>query len=120
MLFTLFCVYQFDVLGERDIDVPQVLIEHDTPHKTIHVFVALCDNEHQGIVPVPSHMGNGNDLKGNLYWGSAYGIRTFFKRSSDWTHIKDIQIDDTILQRSVFQHIGGKYFLIADAYDGSK
>lgn len=29
--------------------------------RTIHVFVALCDNEHQGIVPVPEIFGNGDD-----------------------------------------------------------
>lgn len=27
--------------------------------KTIHVFVALCDNANQGVVPVPEGLGNG-------------------------------------------------------------
>ena len=45
--------------------------------RSVHVFVALCDNENQGIVPVPSHLGNGRDLKGNLYWGSSGGVKTF-------------------------------------------
>ncbi len=35
--------------------------------KTIHVFVALCDNEHQGIVPVPKTLGDGKDACNNLY-----------------------------------------------------
>ena len=30
--------------------------------KTVHVFVALCDNENQGIVPVPARLGNRTDL----------------------------------------------------------
>lgn len=29
--------------------------------KTIHVYVALCDNVYQGIVPVPKAIGNGDD-----------------------------------------------------------
>jgi len=35
--------------------------------KTIHVFVALCDNEFQGIVPVPESLGNGKKYQTNLY-----------------------------------------------------
>jgi hypothetical protein len=52
--------------------------------RVVHVFVALADNLNQGIVPVPSRLGNGEDAEGNLYWGSAYGIKTFLFRSSDW------------------------------------
>ena len=29
--------------------------------RIIHIYVALCDNESQGIVPVPKKIGNGND-----------------------------------------------------------
>ena len=46
--------------------------------RTVHVFVALADNQSQGIVPVPAKIGNGEDPENNLYWGSAYGIKTFF------------------------------------------
>ena len=42
----------------------------------VHVVVALCDNEHQGIVPVPATLGNGQDPRNNLYWGALYGVRT--------------------------------------------
>ena len=45
--------------------------------KTIHVFVALCDNKYQDIVPVPASIGNGQNPNSNLYWGCGYGIRTF-------------------------------------------
>jgi hypothetical protein len=34
----------------------------------IHVTVALCDNQHQGIVPVPALIGNGRDSRNNLYF----------------------------------------------------
>ena len=50
------------------------------PTRVIHIFVALCDNASQGIVPVPARIGNGDDPKNNLYWGAAFGIRTYFER----------------------------------------
>src|ERR1700674_4558335 len=56
----------------------------DLPPRTVHVFVALADNQHQGIVPVPARLGNGDDPEHNLYWGSTYGVKTFFTRSADW------------------------------------
>ena len=52
--------------------------------RTIHVFVALADNKNQGIVPVATMLGNGDDPQHNLYWGSAYGVKTYFARSADW------------------------------------
>ena len=50
----------------------------------IHVFVALADNVNQGIVPVSASLGNGDNPKTNLYWGAAFGVRTFFSRNKDW------------------------------------
>jgi len=47
--------------------------------KVIHVLVALCDNKYQKIVPVPQAIGNGQDPKNNLYWGAAYGFKTYSK-----------------------------------------
>jgi hypothetical protein len=35
--------------------------------RVVHVFVALADNAHQGIVPVPARLGNGDDAAANLY-----------------------------------------------------
>jgi hypothetical protein len=51
--------------------------------KTIHVIVAWCDNEYQGIVPVPKHLGDGDNPATNLYWGATYGVKNFFKRSEE-------------------------------------
>ena len=55
-----------------------------TQPRTVHVFVALADNKNQGIVPVAAILGNGDVPAHNLYWGSAYGYRTFFSRNADW------------------------------------
>jgi len=52
--------------------------------RVVHVFVALADNQHQGIIPVPPALGNGRDPQRNLYWGAAYGVKTYFKASEDW------------------------------------
>ena len=51
--------------------------------KTIHVFVALCDNKYQGIVPVPAKIGNGQDAATNLYWGAAFGVKTFLTKAAN-------------------------------------
>jgi len=86
----------------------------------IHVFVALCDNKNQGIVPVPSKIGNGQDPLNNLYWGAAYGVKTFFKKSTDWTIVQSQPNPaNSILERSVFKHKNKDVFIVADAYDGA-
>lgn len=91
----------------------------DSALRTVHVFVALADNQHQGIVPVAAKLGNGEDAEHNLYWGSAYGVKTFFSRSADWTRIScEEKPKNEIQQRCVFQHRTRNVYLIADAYRG--
>ncbi len=86
--------------------------------KTIHVFVALCDNDNQGIVPVPRKIGNGQDPETNLYWGCGFGIRTYFKKSKDWIYIGNQKKNGHILERIAFRHKTKNWYLVADAYDG--
>ncbi len=88
--------------------------------KTIHVFVALCDNEFQGIVPVPKKLGNGKDPKLNLYWGAMYGVKSLFKyKAKEWKLLKIIKSDNPlILERIVFKHTTKDVYMLADAYDG--
>ncbi|NDV79500.1 hypothetical protein [Dysgonomonas sp. 511] len=86
--------------------------------KTIHILVALCDNQYQGIVKVPKGIGNGQDPHTNLYWGCGYGIRTYFKKSASWKEVKREKVDDIRLERIVFKHKTKNYYLVADAYDG--
>ncbi|MES2486953.1 MAG: hypothetical protein V4581_13540 [Bacteroidota bacterium] len=91
----------------------------DTLTKTLHIFVALCDNKYQGIVPVPKGIGNGQDPNTNLYWGCGYGIRTYFKKSKEWKLVKTIKTGDTlVLERLVFKHATKNCYLVADAYNG--
>jgi hypothetical protein len=87
--------------------------------KLIHVLVALCDNESQGIVPVPARIGNGDDPANNLYWGARFGVKTFFKRASDWKLIAETRNPSAgILERLVFKHQNKNAHLVADAYRG--
>jgi hypothetical protein len=92
-----------------------------TKPRVVRVFVALADNQHQGIIPVPAALGNGEDPARNLYWGAAFGVRTFFKKSPDWKEISAVQKPHTyILERSIFEHGASGTILIADAYEGSE
>jgi len=87
--------------------------------KLIHVLVALCDNEFQGIVPVPARIGNGDDAANNLYWGARFGVKTFFKRAGDWRLIEEAKNPRAgILERLVFKHQAKNVYLVADAYRG--
>jgi hypothetical protein len=89
--------------------------------KTIHVFVALCDNKNQGIVPVNAKIGNGQDPKNNLYWGCGYGVKMFFKlHSTQWSLVKTIKNPKAnIYERVIFKHKTENVYLCADAYDGA-
>lgn len=95
-------------------------LKYDTSVQTAHIFVALCDNKYQGIVPVPEKIGNGQDPANNLYWGAMYGVKTYFKNSKDWKLVKAYKLNDTILERLIFKHKTKDFYMIADAYDGKE
>jgi hypothetical protein len=112
--------------------------EAEAALRVIHVFVALCDNVHQGIVPVPAALGNGDDPKNNLYWGAMHGVKTFLRKSPHWRLLATIEkpsppprpgrrtwlsrfrhTDTPILERCIFQHAAQRdVYLVADAYQG--
>lgn len=90
--------------------------------RTVHVFVALCDNEFQGIVPVPSKIGNGKDPRLNLYWGAGYGVKSYFHlKTTDWQLIRKVKSSNPyILDRLLYKHTTKDVYLLADAYDGEQ
>ena len=88
----------------NDVSIAHSNNKPDTLQKVIHVYVALCDNKYQGIVPVPAKIGNGQDPDNNLYWGCAFGIRSYFKQSKNWKLLKKYPIDSMNLERLVFNH----------------
>ena len=90
--------------------------------QTIHIYVPLCDNLNQGIVPVPEKLGNGEDPANNLYWGAAYGVKSYFQyKTSDWKLVKDFKMTGSvILDRVLFKHTSKDVYVLADAYQGDK
>lgn len=88
--------------------------------RTIQVFVALCDNESQGIAPVPARIGDGNKPDANLYWGCSDGLASFFKESSRWKLVKtEKEVTADILVRLQFKHASADLQLTASAYRGT-
>ena len=89
------------------------------PGRLIHVIAALCDNEYQGIVPVPASLGDGDDPQTNLYWGAGYGVKSFFKKSKDWALISETRNPrPAVLERCIFKLKGQDVYMVADAYRG--
>jgi hypothetical protein len=82
-----------------------------------HVIVALCDNQYQGIVPVPKAIGDGDDPNNNLYWGAGYGVKTFFRRSAEWKTIPIAASDNSkVLDQAVFKREISRNGKIVTAY----
>jgi hypothetical protein len=93
----------------------------------IHVVVALCDNDNQGIVPVSRILGNGRDPDKNLYWGAVYGVRTYLTRVAGWEKIASIKPENNrILDRIVLHsrmergEKSADLYLVADACNGAR
>jgi hypothetical protein len=105
---------------------PKPALESKAPRNSvavIHVFVALCDNVNQGIVPVAPSLGNGDDPTRNLYWGAAFGVKTFFSKNKNWLPVNadptSNKSSSVVLDRRVFKHRESQTFLVAEAYRGS-
>lgn len=92
----------------------------------VHIFVPLCDNEHQGIVPTTASLGNGFSLRTNLYWATTNGMKRYFKEKKEWKFlqsIKNIYQDSVVLERVIFKRTypnQAVVYLVADAYRGDK
>lgn len=90
----------------------------------VHVKVPLCDNENQGIVPTSPSLGNGMDLKQNLYWATSKGMKRYFKELPNWKLLKsELNPNENVLERVVFlktDEKDKKVYLVAEAYRGDK
>jgi hypothetical protein len=110
---------RIDSLIESQPVVNEPKIPKNPSAKVIHVFVALCDNQFQSIVPVPPKIGNGKDPENNLYWGCDLGTKTFIKKYPNWKLIQTIANPRyKVLERCVFKHQNSDTWIVADAYDG--
>lgn len=92
----------------------------------VHLVVALCDNKYQGIVPVPERIGNGQEPASNLYWGAAYGVRTYLTGKGGWKLLHTSAPGGGVLQRIVLHKKMSRAgaiceaYLVADAWDGKE
>lgn len=90
----------------------------------VHIMVPLCDNDNQGIVPVNKQLGDGLNLRTNLYWGAGYGVKSYFKKYGGWKLLSS-KIDSVgnVMERVIFykkNSAGTQIYLVADAYRGDK
>lgn len=100
--------------------LPGTACLHAKP-KQVKVFIALCDNKTQGIIPVGAKIGNGDDPEANLYWGCSDGFGSLFARSARWKIVKkETDISPQILRRLSLLHVDGDVEISADAYRGSE
>jgi hypothetical protein len=89
--------------------------------KKVAVFVALCDNVSQGIVPVPARIGNGDKPADNLYWGCSDGLAGCFGAGKAWKLLrKEVPADRRILERRVYQSASGDIEITAEAWRGAE
>lgn len=87
----------------------------------IAVFVVLCDNENQGIAPVPAKIGKGDDPDHNLYWGCSDGLPKVFGKSKMWKSQSPEETKDAAIIRTYkAQHIRSGTVLTAFAYRGDE
>lgn len=88
----------------------------------VHAMIALCDNEHQGIVPVNERLGDGANPRTNLYWGALYGVSHHFGRAESWQLLETQEnVSAVVLERKIFSRVmpnGTRVILVADAYRG--
>jgi len=85
----------------------------------VHVYVALCDNASQGIIPVPAKIGDGDQPDANLYWGCSEGVRSWFKASKRWKKMPaEPSTRPEVLERAVFKHADRNLYLVAEAWRG--
>lgn len=117
--------------ASTSLDRVQARIDADLQHGrplVVHSVVGLCDNLAQGIVPVPASLGNGQKPRTNLYWGAAFGVRTFFRRhpsyrALDWARPQNRR---GILDRAVFRTNVDRrgrdlqVVVVAEAWDGRR
>jgi len=93
----------------------------------IHTIVCLADNHHQAIIPVhPEMRADGLNLKENIYWGTAHGLKTFMQTEGWKIVARPEGYDDGVLEKLVFTKKLARHgtavdvFLVAEAWRGDR
>lgn len=83
--------------------------------------MSLADNANQGIVPIKSSLGNGQDPRSNLYWGALYGAKTHFKRMKDWSVDPATSDNPSILDSFELRNAASPASkILVEAWDGAQ
>jgi hypothetical protein len=95
----------------------------DRRPRTVHVTVALCDREHQGVRAVRRELADGQRPATNLYWGAQYGLRRIFDRAPAWRALPlgeevTAPTDPRIRERRAWFAPRYGVRVVADAWDG--
>ncbi|MCK6546389.1 hypothetical protein L6R52_11115 [Myxococcota bacterium] len=89
----------------------------------VHTFVALADNDAQGIVPIPRALGDGDAPRTNLYWGARYGVGHFLTRDRGWRRVEHASppgpdvLERLVLVKTIAGHTT---VIVADAWRGAR
>jgi hypothetical protein len=93
----------------------------------VHVVVALCDLDNQGVGWTTRTLGNGQDPGNNLYWGAMYGTRTFLINQAGWDLVDSEVVSNDGVLKSLLLHDRverdgreADVYLIAEAWDGAR
>src|SRR5437016_10158427 len=92
-------------------------VAESTP-RVVHVFVALDDDQHQGVIPVPPALGNGRDPQRNLYWVQPMVLRRTSRPVRTGNLSGHVGAKDAILERCILKSSKNDVYLVADAYEG--
>lgn len=89
--------------------------------KHARIIVSLADNANQSLVPIKASFGNGQDPKGNLYWGALYGAKTHFRRMDNWS-VKSADSDNPYILDSFELRNSGfpATKILFEAWDGAR
>jgi hypothetical protein len=99
------------------------------PPKTqvVHVVVALCDAENQGVVaPANGRLCRGDDPENNLYWGALYGTKTHLLKHGfrKVAHLGDPPpgiLRRLVMEKRVHHERGStRLVVVADAWAGDR
>jgi hypothetical protein len=87
----------------------------------VQAHVALCSNE---IIRCGGHgLGDGDDAKRNLYWGTSGGFLGWFgRKGSGWTQVYDGPAEGDVLDVRVWKRTvkkGSVVYVVAHAWRGS-
>lgn len=87
--------------------------------KTIHIFVALCNDNTQFVTPINRNYTVSSVPETNIFWGAENGVLSYFKNKADnWKLVRLDTLDkEFIIQSALFKHKFKDVFILAEAFN---